>query len=89
MEWKQSSRHNLTPSISTLGNFLSGMETLGDKSWAAGGRGLGNFLSGMETHSQAYGFAKDVFPLGNFLSGMETGQMQVRGVGLAVPWKLP
>ena len=27
--------------------------------------------------------------LGNFLSGMETVQMQVRRVGLAVPWKLP
>ena len=32
-----------------LGNFLSGMETLGLRGGALGGVRLGNFLSGMET----------------------------------------
>ena len=37
------------PALRSLGNFLSGMETLPRTGDVQGGRDLGNFLSGMET----------------------------------------
>ena len=61
------------PALRSLGNFLSGMETLPRTGDVQGGRDLGNFLSGMETDWDD-AKAGAVRSLGNFLSGMETPQ---------------
>ena len=71
VEWKHPADVRVLLGWSSLGNFLSGMETPIRPPRRRRPAALGNFLSGMET------FLLLLFPitkafLGNFLSGMET-----------------
>ena len=72
----------------SLGNFLSGMETVFVPLLRFAPADLGNFLSGMETRApELLQFTVDV--LGNFLSGMETDVCLGVDVRERLPWKLP
>ena len=72
----------------SLGNFLSGMETLRVLAGENNLPRLGNFLSGMETPRKDKR-RRPLSALGNFLSGMETWpRHDARGTA-SWPWKLP